>query len=158
MLIALLLLAQNADKPRLEARAFPAIQTVNLSTGCSVVLLTAEIKGLEDELWYCPQVVWEMPDGTQAMEESDCVPFADRYECNPKMGEECAFDWHIDPATGSKIIDNNPCECVVPGYPRIWRRRVCFPEHPYGVEWTVTVKIKKNDKTIAYAGIRFVVK
>lgn len=78
LLVVILLLAQNADKPRLETRVFPAMQTVDLSKGCSQVLLTAEIKGVEDERWYCPQVIWEMPDGTQAMEESDCPPFEER--------------------------------------------------------------------------------
>lgn len=79
-LLVLLLLSQNADKPRLETRVFPAVQNEDLSRGCSQVLMTAEIKGVEDELWYCPQVVWEMPDGTQAMEESDCAPFEEREE------------------------------------------------------------------------------
>lgn len=123
MLILLLLLAHNADKPRLETRVFPAMQTVDLAKGCSQVLMTAEIKGTEDEGWYCPQVIWEMPDGTQAMEESDCAPFEERED-----------------------------------YPRIWRRRICAPAHPIGEPWTVNVKLKKNDKTIAFAEIRFVVK
>lgn len=158
LLIALLLLAQNADKPRLETRVFPAMQTVNLSHGCSQVLMTAEIKGVEDEKWYCPKVIWELPDGTQAMEESDCVPFDDRYECYPKAGNECGLDWHIDPGTGSRIIDKNPCDCTIPGYPRVWRRRLCAPAHPYGEPWYVMVRMEKNDKAIAYAEIRFVVK
>ena len=75
LLLALLI---QADQPKLVTRVFPPMQTLNVAAGCSTVIMTAEIKGVEDERWYCPRIVWEMPDGTEAMEESDCAPFADR--------------------------------------------------------------------------------
>ena len=77
VLITVLVAVPSSDKPHLVVRAFPLI-SLPQGLGCSVVLLTAEIKGLEDEQWYCPKVTWEMPDGTQATEESDCAPYAER--------------------------------------------------------------------------------
>jgi len=91
--------------------------------GCSTVILTAEIKGVEDEKWYCPKITWEMPDSTIASEESDCQPYETRED-----------------------------------YPRIWRRRVCAPAHPYGEPWSVWVRIEKNGKTLGRQEIRFWVK
>jgi hypothetical protein len=28
-----------------------------------------------DELYWCPKVVWEWPDGTRSAQEGDCVPY-----------------------------------------------------------------------------------
>lgn len=122
-LLILLALITQADQPKLVTRVFPQVQTVDLARGCSTVILTAEIKGVEDERWYCPKIVWSMPDGTEAMEESDCAPFEERED-----------------------------------YPRIWRRRVCVPAHPYGQAWSVRVKLLKNGKQFAQDEIRFYVK
>jgi len=78
-LLALLLLTA-VGKPTLNVRVFPQVSVVNLSQGCTTVLLTAELAGEESEKWYCPKVTWEFPDGTQATEESDCAPFEERDE------------------------------------------------------------------------------
>lgn len=154
LFVVLMALAVNADKPKLVTRVFPAMQTVNLARGCSEVIMTAEIKGIEDEKWYCPKVEWE----GLGSEESDCVPFEQRYQCFPKPGPGCDLDWHIDSATGATLIDKNPCDCNIPGYPRIWRRRLCAPEHPTGGMWTIVVKLTKNGAVIARDEIRFMVK
>jgi hypothetical protein len=158
LILVLVVLAQNADKPKLVTSVFPPIQ-IYRQDSCknatrSNVILTAEIKGIEDEDWYCPKVEWE---GLGSV-ESDCVPFEERYECYPKQSNECALDWHIDPATGGKIIDSNPCGCEIPGYPRVWRRRLCAPTHPEGQAWSVVVRLTKNGKAIAREEIRFFVK
>lgn len=78
LLLLLLLLAGNSDKPRLETRAFPVMSTIDTGRGCSIILLTAEIKGVEDERWYCPEIEWTLPDETVSIEESDCAPFSER--------------------------------------------------------------------------------
>jgi hypothetical protein len=41
------------------------------------ILLSAEIVGPEVEDYYCPEVVWVLPNGLSAV-ESDCDPFAER--------------------------------------------------------------------------------
>lgn len=140
----------------LVTRAFPMIQTVNISRGCSDVRLTAEIKGPEDERWYCPKVSWEKPDGAVSTEESDCPPFEDRNVCRPLRGAECALDWHIE--NGHFVVDNNPCDCTVPGYPRVWHLGLCAPSHPTGDTWEVKVMLTKNSKTLVQDFVRFVVK
>jgi hypothetical protein len=117
-----LLLALADDKPGLRTRVFPAVSIAG-PTGCSEVLLTAEIVGPEVEGWYCPAIEWTFPDGTRASEESDCAPFDEREE-----------------------------------YPRLWRRRVCAPAHPHGLEWTVEVRLSRSGKTIARAEQKFIVK
>lgn len=159
LLVASLLIAQDAGKPRLETRAHPVIQTVDISVGCSNVQLIAEIKGPESENWYCPQVSWEMPDGTRAVEESDCPPFEMRDSCYPPQGPECGWKgFYLDRETGKYVDIVKYCPCTIYGYQRIWRRSVCAPSHPQGLEWTVLVRLKKNDRTFAYSEIRFFVK
>ena len=76
-MVLVLALLLDAAKPELVTRAFPPI-SIATGIGCSNVLLTAEIKGPESEAWYCPEVVWGMPDGTKAATESDCPPFPER--------------------------------------------------------------------------------
>lgn len=78
-MVLVLALLLDAAKPELVIRAFPPISLAS-GIGCSNVLLTAEIKGPETEAWYCPEVVWSMPDGTKAASESDCAPFSERTE------------------------------------------------------------------------------
>jgi len=61
------------------------MQTFQIGGACnnatrSNVILTAEIKGVEDEQWYCPRVEWELPNGTRAMEESDCDPWEEHQD------------------------------------------------------------------------------
>jgi hypothetical protein len=126
------------------------------SRGCSDVQLTAKIKGPEVEEWYCPRVEWEKPDETVAAAESDCPPFDLRNECYPPRGAECALNWHTE--EGHFVVDENPCDCTVPGYPRTWRLDFCAPAHPYGSVWSVTVRLKKNGKTLAQDSVRFLVK
>ena len=41
------------------------------------ILLSAEIVGPEVEEYYCPEVVWVLPNGRSAL-ESDCDPFKER--------------------------------------------------------------------------------
>ncbi len=157
LLIALALLV-NADKPRLTTRVFPAVQTVDLSNGCSEVLMTAEITGVESEEWYCPKVEWEFPNGTRATEESDCPPFEKRNECMEDQSHCGYVGWTLNPITG-KIEDKvNECACTIIGYPRIWRRRICAPAHPQGETWAVIVRLSKNNQTLAKDEIHFYVK
>jgi hypothetical protein len=118
-----------------------------LGIGCSEVLLTAEIRGPEDEVWYCPRVEWAWPDGTTSATESDCPPFEARWECLPARGPECALDWHMDPR-GGRVIDKNPCDCTIPGYPRRWTRNVCVPPHPEGEGWEFWVRLDRQGKTV----------
>jgi hypothetical protein len=54
-------------RPRLVLNAYPMIGFSPLK-----VRLRAEIKGDLTEEWMCPEVVWEMPDGSVAKELSDC--------------------------------------------------------------------------------------
>lgn len=86
LLLALLL---QGDKPKLETRVFPQMQTFMIGGSCrnatrSNVILTAEIKGQEAEEWYCPRVEWTLPNGTHAMEESDCDPW-EEHEDYPRI-------------------------------------------------------------------------
>lgn len=143
-------------RPELVTRAFPMVQNVDMSRRCSVVRLTAEIKGPEAEGWYCPRVEWEKPDGTRAVTESDCPPFERRNECYPARGAECALDWHVE--DGRFVVDGNPCGCVVPGYPRAWPLEICAPAHPAGEMWSVRVRLTKNGETLAQDSVRFLVK
>ena len=41
------------------------------------ILLSAEIVGPEVEEYYCPEIVWVLPNGRSAL-ESDCDPFKER--------------------------------------------------------------------------------
>jgi hypothetical protein len=146
-------------KPELTVRVFPPIQVVDIAHGCSAVLLTAEIRGPEDERWYCPRVTWEKPDETKAIEESDCPPFAERYDCYPKLPEKCQPGWHRN--RDGKILDNEEqsgCECNVVGYPRRWSISLCAPAHPQGEAWEVWARLEGGGKTVARQPVRFWVK
>jgi len=142
-----LLLAAEPTRPVLVLRAAPRMSIANLSIGCSQVLLTAEIQGPEDAAWYCPRAEWTWPDGTTSATESDCPPFEARWECQPARGPECALDWHTD--RGGRVIDRNPCDCTVPGYPRRWTRHICVPPHPQGEAWEVRVRLSTSGKTLS---------
>jgi len=152
-----LLLAADLTRPSLVLRASPRISIASPGVGCSQVLFTAEIRGPEVEAWYCPRVEWQWPDSTVSAEESDCPPFDVRWECYPARGPECALDWHTDPL-GGRVIDRNPCECVIPGYPRRWTRHVCVPPHPQGDDWEFGVRLSARGKTISIQRARVLVK
>lgn len=123
-----------------------------LGTGCAPVLLIAQIRGPEDESWYCPAVEWTFPDGTRAFVESDCPPFEERNSCQPARGPECALDWHWE--SGSFVVDNNPCDCTVPGYPRRWTRNICAPPTLTLDPWVVMVRLLRDGRTIASDAIQ----
>jgi len=152
-----LLLAADLTRPSLVLRASPRISIANPGVGCSQVLFVAEIRGPEVEAWYCPRVEWQWPDGTVSAEESDCPPFDVRWECQPARGPECTLDWHTDPL-GGRVIDRNPCECTIPGFPRRWTRQVCVPPHPRGEEWEIGVRLSARGKTISTQRARVTVK
>lgn len=155
--ILLLLAAATPTKPELTLRASPRLSLVNLGIGCSPVLLTAEIRGPETEAWYCPRVEWQWPNGTVSATESDCPPFETRNTCFPARGNECALDWHWE--DGSFVVDNNPCDCTVPGFPRRWTRNICVPANPVeGEAWSVSVRLSRDGRTIARDTVRFTVR
>jgi hypothetical protein len=156
--VAVLLVAPSSDQAHLETRVFPQMSLTG-PTGCSSIIMTAEIKGLEDERFYCPKVTWEFPDGTRAVEESDCPPYEQRDQCYPPPGPECGLrGWYRNPITGEIVDKVKECPCTVFGYQRIWRRRLCAPGHPQGEAWLVWVLLEKNGKTITRQEIRFWVK
>lgn len=157
-LIALLLVSVQADRPSLTLRVFPAVSIANNSVGCSTILMTAEIKGVEDERWYCPKVEWELPDGTVATAESDCSPYEKRHECREDQTGCGWTGFRLNPITNQYENKTKECACTITGYPRIWRRRICAPAHPQGEAWSVWVRLSKNKDTLARQELQFFVK
>lgn len=157
MLLVIALVATSPNKPSLTVRAFPMMSLAG-PRGCSSVLVTAEIVGPEDENWYCPKIEWEMPDSTNAVEESDCSPFEKRHQCLEDQTGCGMRGFRLNPITDQYEDVVKECACTISGYPRIWRRRICAPAHPNGDEWSVWVRLSKNNKTIARQEIRFWVK
>ena len=83
MALALLLLSlplvgakRDRDSPGIVLRARPQ---ASIAPGGRLqpILVSAEIVGPEDERYYCPEIVWLLPNGRSAA-ESDCDPFAER--------------------------------------------------------------------------------
>lgn len=74
--LCLPLVAARAEEPGLVLRANPA---ASIAPGGRLqrILLSAEIVGPEVEDYYCPEVVWVLPNGRSAV-ESDCDPFEER--------------------------------------------------------------------------------
>jgi hypothetical protein len=70
------LLGAKLEKPGLRIRANPR---ASIAPGgrMQLILLSAEIVGPEAEPYYCPEVVWLLPNGRSAV-ESDCDPFEER--------------------------------------------------------------------------------
>jgi hypothetical protein len=70
------LLGAKIEKPGLELRANPR---ASIAPGGRMqsILLSARIVGPEAEQYYCPEVVWLLPNGRSAV-ESDCDPFEAR--------------------------------------------------------------------------------
>lgn len=120
--------------------------------------MTAEIKGVEDEQWYCPKIEWEFPDGTSATEESDCAPFEQRYSCREDQTGCGLVGFRYNPITNRYEDKVKECSCTITGYPRVWRRRICAPAHPQGESWSVWVTATKNKETLARQEIRFIIK
>lgn len=149
--------AGQPAKPGLRLRAFPLMQTVDISRGCSPVALTAEIVGPEDERFYCPAVEWVKPDGTTSREESDCPPFQKRAECIESQAGCGLQGWHRD-AAGRIVERRKDCPCTVIGYPRLWRHNLCAPEHTTGDFWEVEVRLLRGHDLIARETVRFAVK
>lgn len=124
-----------------------------LATGCSPVILVAEIRGPEDEAWYCPEVSWEWPDGTASTTTSDCPPFDARHACiEPQTG--CGLrGWYRD-SLGTIVENREDCHCTIIGYPRRWTRNVCIPPHPESGAWEIVVRLSRNKRTIARDTVR----
>lgn len=155
--VELLLADGKSGKNELKIRASPPISLHEIRTGCANVLLIAEITGPETEEWYCPKVEWIKPDGTVSMVESDCPAFEERNSCQPPAPAECALDWHFE--NGQFVVDNNPCGCTVPGFPRRWLIRLCAPPHPVDDEmWEVTARLSKSGRVVAQQTARFLVR
>lgn len=157
LILALLL---QVEKPKLVTRVFPPVQIADLGVGCGEVIFTAEIKGPEDERWYCPKVIWEQTNGMLiGSEEADCPPFEQRDSCYPPQGPECGWKgFRLNPITGQYEDYGKDCPCTVIGYKRIWRRTECVPAHPNGEQWIIVVRFEKNGKTLARDEIRFLIK
>jgi hypothetical protein len=70
------LLAAKHEEPGVLLRASPR---ASIAPGGRMqrVLLSAQIVGPETEKYYCPEVVWLLPNGMSAV-ESDCDPFEER--------------------------------------------------------------------------------
>jgi hypothetical protein len=64
------------EKPGLVVRASPR---ASIAPGGRMqrILLSAQIVGPEVEKYYCPEVLWLLPNGRSSV-ESDCDPFEDR--------------------------------------------------------------------------------
>jgi hypothetical protein len=75
-LFSLPLLAAKHDRPGVVLRASPR---ASIAPGgrLQTILVTAEIVGPEDERYYCPEVMWRLPNGLSSV-ESDCDPFEER--------------------------------------------------------------------------------
>jgi hypothetical protein len=76
VLLALPLIAAKHDKPGLTLRATPPA-SIAPGGGFRSILVSAEIVGPEVEEYYCPEVVFLLPNGRSAV-ESDCDPFDKR--------------------------------------------------------------------------------
>jgi hypothetical protein len=76
VLLSAPLLGARFEKPGLLLRANPQ---ASIAPGGRMqsILLSAEIVGPEAEQYYCPEVVWLLPNGRSAF-ESDCDPFEER--------------------------------------------------------------------------------
>lgn len=154
----LLLAATQPAKPHLAVRSSPRVALANIAIGCAPVLLFAEIKGPEDETWYCPKVSWEWPDGTTSVAESDCPPFEARHACmEPQEG--CGNrGWRRNPITDEIVDDVKECPCTIVGYPRLWSRNVCMPPHPEGQAWIIGIRLSKDGRTIARENVNVIVR
>lgn len=76
LLLAAPLIGAKHDKPGLLLRATPPA-SIAPGGGFKSVLVSAEIVGPEVEQYYCPEVVFLLPNGRSAV-ESDCDPFDER--------------------------------------------------------------------------------
>jgi hypothetical protein len=152
---------QGPTKPTLVVLASPRMSQAGIGS-VSPVTVTAVLAGPEDERFYCPQVVFIAPDGTESSEESGCAPFEQRNECWPARPPDarCLGGWHRGPDGG--IVEDPPsespkCSCTITGYPRRWKRVYGVGTCPYdGVAmgpdpcgYTVSVELRKNGKLLA---------
>ena len=76
LLLSLPLVGAKRDTPGVVLRARPQ---ASIAPGGKLqpILVSAEIVGPEDERYYCPEIVWLLPNGMSAA-ESDCDPFEER--------------------------------------------------------------------------------
>lgn len=127
-------------------------------TGCSVVRLTANLQGAEDEGWYCPRVTWTFPDGTDHIQEEDCPPFERRNECIESQAGCGVVGFRLKPdGTYEDVVKE--CPCTIIGYPRRWTIPVCAPTNENdGGKWQVGVRLSKLDRTLATGTQDFYVK
>jgi hypothetical protein len=157
LLAAMLFAKAGPKKPTLVVLVSPRISQAGVGSA-SPVTVTAVLAGPEDEQFYCPQVVFIAPDGTESREESDCAPFEHRNECWPALPPGCAAGWHRD-ASGA-IMDNDTdrpeCVCNITGYPKRWRRVYNVPSCPYETQasgydpcgYEVKVELRKQGRVL----------
>lgn len=74
--VSLVAAKRDTDRPGVVLRASPR---ASIAPGGKLqpILVSAEITGPEDERYYCPEIVWWLPNGMSAL-ESDCDPFEER--------------------------------------------------------------------------------
>jgi hypothetical protein len=69
----LVLLATSCAHPPLTLRAWPGIPLAGRP-----VTLYAELHGPEEERFYCAELAWLWPNGTESTHQEDCTPFLER--------------------------------------------------------------------------------
>lgn len=77
-LLALLLVVQVEAAPAKKDPTRPHLAldySPKVMFAGSTVRFVAEIRGVVDEEWYCPEVTWTWTDETRSAEESDCDPW-----------------------------------------------------------------------------------
>lgn len=107
------------NRPHFELRASRLIALPG-----QPITLTAElIGGEDDELHYCPRVVWELPDGTESSQEGDCPPWEQRVDYVRrwmKHGSLAApgkyvFTVRLEKPAGHVVAKTMPLELIAAG-------------------------------------------
>lgn len=76
----------DPPRPRLVLRASRLVALPG-----QPIMLTAEVTGPDVEAFYCPRVVWELPDGTESSTESDCAPWAPGVQAERRWSQHGAL-------------------------------------------------------------------
>ena len=63
-------------------------------------------------------------------------------------------------ANGARSFQESDCPPYAPGelYPKLWSKRVCLWPHPYGLPWTVTVRLSRAERTLLEGSIDLIVR